>query len=429
MRTERRIVVVGVGRVGTRLAELVPRHWALTLVDVEPARVAAAVPDREADRVVGDASSRLVLARCGLHPAATVVLCTGDDAVNAEVARISRDEHGVHDLVSVGHAPIEGVESISRADAVIGVLRQRIGGLVAAPGGGELVSVPVLAGSPAIGRSLREIRRGRWLVAMVYRGGALVVPDGHTRIEAADRVLLAGEPAELESAAAFFRGGAPTFPTGWGAKIGYVDAEAAALWLAGATSVPAVRLPAAILQSDGIARLRDEDVGCLVVTPRPVSLAAKIGLHPDPWAALVRAADVPVLVARGTAAPKRVVVAVAPAGGARTLTTVGLDLARQTSTPLLLLTVLPPTISPDADAAADLTHEAVAYARMHGIEPGRAVETGNPIERIRASVRPDDLLVLGHGAVRRSTWFNPDISQYLLDSLPCSALLVPWTRT
>ena len=56
-----------------------------------------------------------------------------------------------------------------------------------------------------------------------------------------DRVLLAGEPSELETVATFFRGGLPTFPAAWGTCVGYADpaAEAGARWLAARTTATA----------------------------------------------------------------------------------------------------------------------------------------------------------------------------------------------
>lgn len=94
-----------------------------------------------------------------------------------------------------------------------------------------------------------------------------------------------------------------------------------------------------------------------------------------------------------------------------------------------MLTILPPSISPDADAAGDGTRDALRYARLHGIEPTRTVDRGNPIERIRAHAQPTDLLVVGHAPARRNTVFTPDVSLFLLHATPGPVLLVPWTRS
>lgn len=213
MQAVRKIVIVGAGRVGSGIVQTVPGTWGVTVVDLDEHRLAAVVPARAIERVCGDASSRLVLARCGLGPTSTLVLTTRDDAVNVEAARIARRDFEVHDIVvvlsDVDGADLEAdIDIVERADAVVAQLRARIGGLrggaPAGAGRGELMQVPVLAGSPAIGRLLRDLHRGDWLVAMLYRGETLVVPRGDTTIQEGDRVLLAGEPTDLDTVAMFF---------------------------------------------------------------------------------------------------------------------------------------------------------------------------------------------------------------------------------
>jgi len=438
----RRIVVVGLGRVGSGAVALVPPHWTIAVVDVDEARVRTVAPDRSIDRVTGDASSRLVLAKCGLGADCTLVVATGDDAVNAEVVRLARAEHGVQDIVAVRSHGEQAIDAdvVDRAEIVIAALRRRVGGLSGAGDGsgrGELLQVPVLAGSPVIGHRLRDLSPRGWLVAMVYRGEALVVPHGDTVIEEGDRVLLSGEPTELEPVATFFRGGLPTFPAAWGTRIGYADraAEAAAQWLAGRTTASSVvDLPPGLLDPgvtgpEALAeRLREDDVGCLVVAPRPVPWSARVGLSSSRWAAHLHAAAVPVLVARGNGAPERVLVALNADHDARAIAGSGIDLARQAGVPLALLTVAPPAVSPDADVSSDEVRDAIKYARLHGLEPTRLVERGNPIERIRASATKGDLLVVGHAPGPRNSVFTPDVSLFLLHDTPGSVLFVPWKR-
>lgn len=443
---ERKLVIVGAGRVGAGLARSAPAHWSVTLVDKDEARLRAALPDRSPGLVVGDASSRLVLERCGLHSAVTLVITTHDDAVNLEAARLARQEYGVQDIVVVldgEQSLVDGLDVVTRTNAVLGQIRSRIGGLgggVAQGGGGrgEIVQVPILAGSPVIGRRVRELHRGDWLIAMLYRGDALIVPHGDTALAEGDRVLIAGDPDDLETVALFFRGGQPTFPAAWGSRVGYLDAtvEAAARWLVSkTTAMDVARLPAGVLdapdeQLEGILdRLRTEEIGCLVMPERPLSWWARVGLTRAAWTARLCALGVPVMVVRGSASPERVLVAIGPDQDARTIGGVGIDLARQAGLPLGLLTVLPPAISTEAETVEDGTRETVRLARLHGLEPTRTVDRGNPIERIRAHAGATDLLVVGHAPARRNTVFTPDVSVFLLHSTPGPTLFVPWVRS
>jgi nucleotide-binding universal stress UspA family protein len=135
-----------------------------------------------------------------------------------------------------------------------------------------------------------------------------------------------------------------------------------------------------------------------------------------------------VLVVRGPPAISRVLVAIGAEHDARAIGGAAIDLARQLAVPLHLLAVLPAFVSPDAENAVDPSRDLLAYARLHGVEPIRVIDRGNPIERIRHHVAPDDLLVLGHSRPRRNSVFSPDVSTWLLHHAACSTLFVPWTR-
>ena len=53
----------------------------------------------QVSRVHGDATSRLVLQQAGLGPQTTLVVATGDDEVNREVAQVAQSEFQVEEIV------------------------------------------------------------------------------------------------------------------------------------------------------------------------------------------------------------------------------------------------------------------------------------------------------------------------------------------
>jgi nucleotide-binding universal stress UspA family protein len=301
--------------------------------------------------------------------------------------------------------------------------------------------VTVLAGSAVAGQALRDIHPQRWLVAAVYRDDSLIVPHGDTVLEEGDRVLLVGSPEVLDGVGDFIRGGRPVFPGQYGARLGVVgddkvleEAEA----LRGPLSVEAVdRVDLDALRPDQStdAQVRNHlatlHLGLLLLPPSPVPYLARIGLQRSTRKRLLLAARLPVLVARGSAPYRRVLVAGDSDADLEHLARVAVDVARLCGAQLRVLTVTPPALAVGADDLA--SHEAVPrrmahLARLHGVEAEVTIDRGNPIERIRHHAREADLLVIGISPKRRSTIFDPDVSLHLLHDCPCSTLFVPSNR-
>lgn len=426
----RRVVLVGAGRLGVAIAARLPPSWTLVAVDLNAAVEAPLRAVRaDATLVVGDGTSRLVLARARLDPKTVLIAATGDDATNREVARVALESFGVEERVVVvaerGADEPGAPDPVVTVDAVAGrvVNRVSVGGARAIEVGlgiGELLQVTVLEGSPAAGRTLRELGARTWLVGAVYRGDHLIVPHGDTRIEAGDRVLLVGDPSVLEDVAPFFRGGAPVFPSQYGARIGYCGDEGArrtAMWLAdrvGAAEVLAV----GPLGGDGPdPDLAAADVGCMVMDPRPLPWYVRLGLVASRLHGAIVAARRPVLIARSPPPYTGVLLCVRDARAERDVVLAALDLARQVDAPVSAVTVGAgaPTVRADLDR----------LARLHGVELPHRHEVGNPVTRIRAAASPAHLVVAGIRPEHNGP-LAPDVSVHLLHDTPGALLLVPW---
>lgn len=450
----RDVVIVGMGRVGRIVVEQMQRDRSICVIDHQPTRLDL-VPDRlgrvSVQKVLGDATSRLVLDQARLSARTVLIAVTGDDLVNREVARLARDHYGVEDIVTlvddledIEHAGLSAADVVQRYRATAALVLNRVTagqtrGVALGLGKGELLQVRVMPGSAAIGAPLREMHPHKWLVAAVYREEQLIVPHGETVLAAGDRVLLVGEPEVLEGVGAFMRGGQPVFPTQYGAGIGVLGAGAArkeAEWLVQHTLADDLRTcddaqlqPRKVAEGDIATHLLDLGVGCLVVEPMKVGWGARVGFTRSQRKRLILAAHVPVMVARGTHPYKSILVAIGSEAHADVVAAAAIDLARQCEAKLSVLTVLPPSLAEGVDEQSEakaLPQRVANLARLHNVEVEKIVDHGNPIERIRHHAKDADLLVVGCSPQRRNTVFTPDVSLYLLHETPCSTLFVPW---
>ena len=455
----RKAIVVGAGRVGRRVASDLPRSWTVTVIDSSEKRLELVPATRPGvdgkpvavKKVLGDASSKLVLERAGVDPSCVLAIVTGDTVVNREVARLARQAFGVEDLVvklpseagiaELGLLPDEVIQSHSGTAALATdrLCANETRAVALGMGQGELRQVTVLEGSPVDGRTLADLSPNRWLIAAVYRAGELIVPHGQTTIHAHDRVLLVGQPDVLDGVGEFIRGSRPVFPNQYGSVIGTLgDAQTQdeAAWVLDHTCANSLMaLDSAALHptrrsAEEIATyLDDNDVGIVVLNPSPVTLLARIGITRSSRMDMILAARVPVLIARDSAPYEKVLLAVSGDQQSDIIASVAIDVARQAGAQLTIMTVTPPVFA-EGEAEQleqrELPNRLARLARMHGIEVKKVVDQGNPIERIRHHAKDFDLVVVGTSAARRSTLLTPDVSLYLLHDTPCSLLLVPW---
>jgi uncharacterized protein len=449
----RDVVIVGVGRVGRLVAQDMRQERTITVIDVEADRLAQ-VPDKIGQipvlKLLGDATSRLVLQKADLDLHTVLIVVTGDDAVNREVARLAREHYATEEIVTLvdntdglDDAGLSAADVIQRYRGTASLVLSHVSvgttrGVALGLGEGELLQVRVMEGSAAIGSPLKKMNPNKWLVGAVYRDDSLIVPHGDTRLQVGDRVLLVGEPEVLVGVGAFIRGGQPVFPAQFGTMLGVMGNQATASeadWFLSTTLADdLVTLDESQLHprdhSDAeiTAHLTRHDIGCLIVDPMPVSWAARVGLTRSTRQRLVFAARVPVLAARGTHPYKRVLLALSGEQHLDIIASAALDVTRQCGATLTVLTVLPPSLAEGTDeqAEARAQPERVAtLARLYGVEVEKLLDHGNPIERIRHHAANFDLLVVGCAPDRRNSVFTPNVSLFLLHDVPCSTLLVP----
>lgn len=198
-----RTIVIGCGRVGSRLVhDLAARHADVDVVDVDPAAADRLGTGFTGRFVAGSGLDRRVLDDVDAGRADALAAVTGDDAVNAVVARAARTELGVPTVVARIYDPSTAAvyDRLGiRAVSPVSWGARRIGELLAGVdlatvtsvgvGGVDLVDARV----PALldGRPAGELEvPGEIRVVALTRGGRTTFADRATTLAAGDLVHL-----------------------------------------------------------------------------------------------------------------------------------------------------------------------------------------------------------------------------------------------
>ena len=203
-----RVAVAGAGKVGTYIAD----HLQGAGHQVVVLEQSANVVDRRREAypgivwVCGDACEVGFLERTGVQGIDVFVAATGDDEDNLVCSLLAKQEFAVPRVIArVNHPDNEwlfnetwGVDlSVSTPHLLTSLVEEAVsvGSLVRLlqfdRAGIRLSEVTLAAGSPAIGRSLAELRLpSESTIVAVLRERHLVVPRGETVLSEFDEVLL-----------------------------------------------------------------------------------------------------------------------------------------------------------------------------------------------------------------------------------------------
>lgn len=198
------ILVLGCGRVGAGVAHnLLVRRHAVTVVDRDPVAFGRLGADFNGHRVQGSALDRRILVLAGVERSDAVAVVTGDDQINAVVARAAKEVFHVPVVVAAlqdpRHAEIHqrlGIRTL--APVTWGI--HRIADLLTASqlepvvtlGTGEIEIVRVHLPALLAGRPAGELEvAGEMTVVALTRTGRTFLADSHTTLEAGDVVQVA----------------------------------------------------------------------------------------------------------------------------------------------------------------------------------------------------------------------------------------------
>lgn len=218
-----KIIILGAGQVGTSVAEnLVSEANDITMVDVDPKRLALLQDRLDLRTVVGNASYPSVLVSAGAHDADMILAVTEHDETNlvacklaaslfntpTKIARIRSTEY-------LEHPEIFSTENFCVDFAICPeqILTEYIEKLIEFPealqvldfasGEVSLVAVRALQGGLLVGQQLQELRKHvpnvDTRVAAIFRKDRPIIPEGDTVIEAEDEVFFIAATEDIRA--------------------------------------------------------------------------------------------------------------------------------------------------------------------------------------------------------------------------------------
>lgn len=214
-----RIVIVGAGNIGLRVAQHVERGGQLRAKIIERDRTRAEFAADHLDRTIvlnGDALNQEILEEAGVPEADALVAVTDDDRANLLSCALAH-EAGCPIGIALAKDPLFeriaeplGVDALinPRATTVSSILRHVRRGKVRAVysvGGGdaEIIEAQVMATSPIAGKRLRDINFPTdSIVGAIMQDGKVLMPRGDTVVQVGDLLVvfaLRGAVRQVES--------------------------------------------------------------------------------------------------------------------------------------------------------------------------------------------------------------------------------------
>jgi trk system potassium uptake protein TrkA len=204
------IMIVGGGKVGTYLARaLLDEGHELVVVEKNARHAEWMTNTLECDiAVVGDGCDPLVLQQAGLERADVIVADTGDDEDNLVVCLIATRHSKTRCIARVNNPknkaifesinPEQPVTLISSTELIFEAIDSQVNtngeALIARlrDSNIELVKLTVPATCPAAGSRMSELSlpRNSIVVAIERPASDLIVPNGDTRVQAGDHVIV-----------------------------------------------------------------------------------------------------------------------------------------------------------------------------------------------------------------------------------------------
>jgi trk system potassium uptake protein len=199
-----KIVVTGCGRTGSGLARVLDAAGhSVAVVDVDPAAFTRLSPAFGGTTVLGIGFDRDVLERAGIREADALAAVTGDDEVNAVVARLASRIFKVPRCVARLYDPRRaeiyrrlGVQVVAPVDWSIhrtaDLLTFAQAGVVVSLGSGQVDLVDAEAPHLLEGRSVAEVTvAGEVMLVAISRAGRTFIPTPASLLQGGDILHLA----------------------------------------------------------------------------------------------------------------------------------------------------------------------------------------------------------------------------------------------
>jgi trk system potassium uptake protein TrkA len=211
------IVVVGAGQVGATIVEALHADHAVTVVDMDPARVRAVSHHYDVRAVVGNGATRRTLQEAGVGEADLLIASTSRDEINLVAAMLAKKLSSTQTIVRTSNpeyieawherqidvdfmvsSELETAHAVSRTIGLPAAKQTD----VFADGQVQIVEFDVPreaqrdgVADEVVGKELREARiPADSKVASIIRGERMIFPSGAESILPADRIVVIGSP-------------------------------------------------------------------------------------------------------------------------------------------------------------------------------------------------------------------------------------------
>ncbi|WP_071932674.1 Trk system potassium transporter TrkA [Halodesulfurarchaeum formicicum] len=212
-----RILIVGAGEVGSSIAANLAATHEVVVIEQDPVLVEKLNYSLDVLAVQGDGTDLEVLRDADIDRADMVIAATDSDETNIvisgtaktvtdtfTIARVKRRQllttweqsHGAFGVDFMVCSDLVTAEAIYRISAVPHAhdVDEFSNGLV------QMVELKVDAGSPVVGKSVREADQyDSMTFAAIFRDGELIVVTGETTIQAGDSIVVIGSPSSVRS--------------------------------------------------------------------------------------------------------------------------------------------------------------------------------------------------------------------------------------
>jgi trk system potassium uptake protein TrkA len=216
-----KIVILGAGQVGSTVAEsLVSEANDITVVDVEPMRLAKLQDRLDLRTVIGNAAHPAVLEVAGARDADLLVAVTQSDETNLVACKLAATLFNIPTRVAriraadyLSHPEIFAEESFAvdhsicpeqiLCDYIVKLLEfpEALQVLEFAGGRVSLVAVRAFPGGPLVGREIQYLRQHMpdvdMRVAAIFRQDSPIAPEARTLVEADDEVFIIAATANI----------------------------------------------------------------------------------------------------------------------------------------------------------------------------------------------------------------------------------------
>ncbi|MCL4395183.1 MAG: TrkA family potassium uptake protein [Chloroflexi bacterium] len=199
------IIVVGGGKVGYYLAKTLLNEGHEVLI-IEKDKRKCDIISTELGSVVqrGDGTDSTVMEEAGMTRADLAVAVTGDDEDNLMICQMAKKKFDVKRTIARINNPknerifkLLGIDhTVSVTDLILAQIEREIPAhslvhlLTLREVGASFVEAKVPAGSPAVGRVLRELNiPDDCVIPLIIREGKAIVPNGETELLSGDEVV------------------------------------------------------------------------------------------------------------------------------------------------------------------------------------------------------------------------------------------------